>query len=175
MAQPPGVAGGDGQGSPGHGCSPRWPLRAARSCCNSTPARERETPSSSAASRAVRGVDGLTVSQARSRSRAVSGSRVAVHPLDAQVEAGAAHQQLQGQQQRHRGDAGDRLGGRMVGGVGDVEGGRGGGGAGDQAPGVDGPLAGQGRAQDLDGGGQGEAVDQQRRRPPQAGGEGAGR
>ena len=37
-------------------------------------ARERETPSSSAASRAVRGVDGLTASQARSRSRAVSGS-----------------------------------------------------------------------------------------------------
>ena len=36
--------------------------------------RERETPSSSAAWRAVRGVDGLTVSQARSRSRAVSGS-----------------------------------------------------------------------------------------------------
>jgi len=74
MAQPPGVIGGNRQASPEHHGSPRWPLAAARSCCNSTPARERDTPSSSAAWRAVRGVDGLTPSQARSRSRAVSGS-----------------------------------------------------------------------------------------------------
>jgi 8-oxo-dGTP diphosphatase len=50
-----------GRGSPGHGGPTRWPLAAARSCWRSAPARERETPNSSAASRAVRGVDGLTV------------------------------------------------------------------------------------------------------------------
>jgi hypothetical protein len=116
----------------------------------------------------------LTVSQARSRSRAVSGSGGLSTPLDAQIQAGATHQQFQGQQQRHRRDPSHRLGGRMVGGVGDVEGGRRGCGGGDQAPGVDSPLAGQGRPQDLDGGGQGEAVDQQRRRPPQRVREGAG-